>query len=221
MRRGKQIIVLGTGGNSIDVLDTINEINARSKEPRYHFIGFLDDKKDLWGKKIEGFSVLGPLESACEFSDIYFIFSIGSPFNFWKRERILVKMNIPLERFETIIHPSASVSQMCELGLGAVVLQNVTIASNVRIGNHVMILPNSVISHGDIIGDYTCIAGGVCISGGVTVGKSCYLGTNSAIIGNISIGDCCLIGMGSVIVEDTMANGVYVGNPGKFLRHTK
>ncbi len=217
----KKIIILGTGGNSLDVLDAIHEINANSKTAKYRCIGFLDDNQDLWGKEFYGVNVLGAVESAPKFQNTFFVFTIGSPSNFWRKEQILSTANLSLDKFETIIHPSSSVSRMSKLGCGTVVLPNVTIASNVRIGNHVMILANSVINHDDIIGDYTSITGGVCISSGVTIGKSCYLGTNSSIIGNITIGDECLIGMGSTIRCDVPTNSVYVGNPGKFLRHAR
>jgi len=167
----KKIIICGTGGTSRDILDTINDINSLSS--LYECIGFLDDNPSNWGKEVCGIKVLGPLNIANRFTDSYFVNGIGNPSNFWKKESIIWKTNLPLERFETIVHPTASVSKMAQLGAGTVVLQNVTVSSNAKVGNHVVILPNTVISHDDIIGDYTCIAGGVCISGNVEVGKAC------------------------------------------------
>lgn len=214
----KKIIILGTGGNCIDLLDTIHEINDATGRPTYECIGFLDDNEDRWGTECQRIRVLGPLNDAYKFSDAYFVNGIGSEFNFWKKDSIIARTGLPLERFESIIHPTASVSRTSILSAGVVVLQNVTIASNVRIGNHVIILPNTVISHDDVIGDYTCIAGGACISGGVGVGKCCYIGTNSAIIGNVTIGNYSLIGMGSVVLHDVEENSVVIGNPATFLR---
>lgn len=216
----KKIIILGTGGNCIDILDTINTINASKRIKRYECVGFLDDNEQVWGKKYYGVPVLGSLDSAPKYSDHFFVNGIGSPSNFWKKRIIISKTNIPDERFETIIHPTASVSSMARLGYGTVIFQNVTITSNVKIGNHVIVLPNSVMSHDNVIGDYTCITGGVCISGGVSVGQSCYLGSNSAIIGNVHIGNYCLIGMGSVVLDSVEDNQVVVGNPARFLRNT-
>jgi sugar O-acyltransferase (sialic acid O-acetyltransferase NeuD family) len=216
----KRIVILGTGGNCIDILDTMNEINASAQSKRYECIGFLDDNEQNWGREYYGVKVLGPLNSAHQYADCFFINGIGSPCNFWKKNDIIAKTKLPDERFETIIHPSASVSSMARLGSGTVVFQNVTVTSNVQIGNHVIILPNCVISHDDVIGDYTCITGGVCISGGVTVGQSCYIGTNSAIIGNITIGNYCLIGMGSAVLDSVPDHVVVVGNPAKVLRKT-
>lgn len=218
MLKLKKIIILGTGGNSIDIVDTINEINESSPMPLYECIGFLDDDKTHWGKSIYGVKVLGSLEDAKSFKDSYSINGIGNEKNYLHKETIIGKTNISLDRFITIIHPTASVSRLSRLGKGIVVFQNATITSNVKIGNHAIILPNSIISHDVTIGDYTIVTGGVCISGGVTIGKSCYLGTNSSIINGISIGDNSLIGMGSVVLNDVSPNSVYVGNPARFLK---
>ncbi|HUU09803.1 MAG TPA: acetyltransferase [Phycisphaerae bacterium] len=220
MRHPKPLIILGVGGNSIDVLDAINEINARGRTPAYACIGFLDDDERLWGTSVHGVPVSGPLESAAEHTDAGFVLAVGSPSNFWRREAVAARVGLAAERYETIVHPTASVSRMSRLGPGTIVLQNATVASNVEVGRHVMILPNSVLSHDVVVGDFTCLAGGVCVSGRVSIGRSCYLGTNCSVIDGVAVGDGCLIGMGSVILADVPAGSVYVGVPGRFLRPT-
>lgn len=216
-----KIIILGTGGNCVDILDTLHDINDRDGIARFECVGFLDDRESLWGTLLHDVPILGPLQSAKDYSDCMFANGIGSPFNFWKKREILAKTGLNDERFATIVHPTASVSKMATLGPGTVVFQNVTITSNVRVGKQVIVLPNTIISHDDMVGDYTCFAGGVCVSGGVTIGSSCYLGTNSTVIGNVSIGDECLIGMGSVVLNHVAANSVMVGNPARLLRRTR
>ncbi|WP_203363282.1 acetyltransferase [Bacillus sp. REN10] len=216
----KKIIILGTGGNCIDILDTINEINE--KEFKYECVGFLDDNIDNFEKTFWGVKVLGPLSKAKEFIDsCFFINGIGSEKNFFLKEKIIANTKIPIEHFETIIHPTASVSKMCKVGKGTVIFQNVTITSNVNIGNHVVILPNSVINHDCIIQDYSCIASSVNILGKVLIGKSCYLGANSSIKSNVTIKDYSLIGMGSNVLSDVKENSVMIGNPARYLRSTR
>lgn len=221
MAESEKIIILGTGGNSIDILDVINDINTKQGKKTYDCLGFLDDDETSWNQKVSGLEVLGPLRSASEYRDAHFINGIGNPNNFWEKEEIIFQTKIPPEKFSTLIHPTASVSKMAELGRGTVIFQNVTVASGVKIGDHVVVLPNSVISHGCQIEDYTCITGGVCISGEVNIGKASYLGTNCSIIGKIKIGNFSLIGMGSVVLHDVPENCMYVGNPAKFLKYTK
>jgi sugar O-acyltransferase (sialic acid O-acetyltransferase NeuD family) len=216
----RDIIILGTGGNCIDILDSLNDINDAYGKNIYTCQGFLDDDTKKLGLEYHGVRVLGPLYSAKIFRNCFFVNGIGSPTNFWRKKEIIAKTKLPIERFETIIHPSASVSRFSKIGRGVVIFQNVTVTSNVRIGDHVIMLPNTVISHDDVIGDYTCVAGGVCISGGVEIGTSCYVGTNASVIDNLKIGDYCLIGMGSVVLHDVSENTVIAGNPARVLHRT-
>lgn len=217
----KNIVILGTGGNCIDILDTLLAINNARQELVYQCIGFLDDNPAKWNQAFYGVKVLGPLQKAKELSDCSFVFGIGSVSNFWKRSDILAGTGIADDHFETIIHPSASVSRFASLDAGTIVFQNVTITSGARVGRHVYILPNSIVSHDDVIGDFSCIAGGVCISGNVRVGQRCYLGTNATIKEGLQIGEACLVGMGSVVLENIPDNTVVVGNPARFLRPTR
>lgn len=218
MKSTQKIVVFGTGGNCIDVAETILDLAAAKPDLGFEFLGFLDDNSHLWGKDIHGFPVLGPLTDASKIEGAQFVAAIGSPHNFWRKSSILDRVGLPPERYATIIHPSAYVSRSATLGPGTVILQNVTIASNVRIGSHVMVLPQSVLSHDDVVGDESFITGGVSISGGVKIGKACYIGTGSCIKGNVSIDDHVLIGMGSVVLGDLAGGAIYVGNPARKLR---
>jgi sugar O-acyltransferase (sialic acid O-acetyltransferase NeuD family) len=221
MSKPKKIIILGTGGNSVDILDTIGELNLESGIKAYECLGFLDDNPEALGRDIAGAKVIGPLSAANDFPDAFFVNGIGSPSNFWKKSEIIEKTGVRPDRFETIVHPSASVSKLATLGRGVVILQNVTIASFAKIGNHVIVLPASVISHDAEIGNYTCIAAGVCISGSVEVGESCYLGTNSSLISNIRVGNHSLIGMGGVVLKNVPENKVAAGCPARVIRDTR
>jgi len=207
-----KVLILGTGGMCIDILDIMNELGG------YTCIGFLDDDKEKWNKEYQGVRVLGPLTKAKEFVDAYFVNGIGNARNFLQKKTIIDRTGIPDEKFLSLVHPTASISKRASVGMGTVIFQHVTVASNAKIGNHVLIMANSVVSHDVIVGDYTYITGGACISGLVTIGRSSYLGTNCSIIGKITIGDNVLIGMGSVVLKDVPSDSVYVGNPAKFLR---
>jgi len=213
----RRLIILGTGGNCVDILEAALEINARGTAV-YEPLGFLDDNPELWGKAVSGLPVLGGLDKAKEFPDALFINGIGSPKSYREKEGIIARTGIPLERFETVIHPQASVSKSAVLGRGVAVLANATIASNARVGDHVIVLPGVVISHDDEIGAYTCVASGAAVSGGVKVGRSCYLGCNCSVIGEVSIGDGALVGMGAVVIRDVQAGAVVVGNPARLLK---
>ncbi len=216
----KKIVILGAGGNSRDIMDTLHDIN-RFEGDTYECVGFLDDDKALWGKKIIGEKVLGPIEKASDFSDCFFVNGVYSVITFFNNEDVIKNSKIPLSRYITVIHPSAHISETARIDKGSVLMRNVTLMSDVVIGKHVNIHPGAVISHGSEIGDYSFIANTGSIGGYVKIGNSCFIGSNSSLRDRITIGSYTIIGIGSTVVEDVPGNGVYVGNPARFLRKSR
>ncbi len=215
------LIVFGTGGNSMEIVETVRAINACSPDgPRYTCIGFLDDDRSRHGTTLHDLPVLGPISSAREFG-AQFVNGIGGPGNFWLRPAIVAMAGLPAERFETLVHPSASVSSTARLGHGVVVFPQAAIGSLAHVEDHVLVLPNSVVSHDVTVGPHTLIAAGVCISSRVSVGANCYLGTRSCVIGSTRIGDRALVGMGSAVLHDVTEEAVVVGTPARFLRQIR
>jgi sugar O-acyltransferase (sialic acid O-acetyltransferase NeuD family) len=215
----QKVVILGTGGNCLDILDAIIQVNARSAKPRYQCVGFLDDDTATHARAIHGVSVLGALTMAATLQDdVRFVNGIGSPRNFWRKDEIIARTGVAEDRYVTIVHPSAQVSAFAKIGAGTVLLQNAVVASNALVGKHVMVLPCSVVSHDCRIGEYTTIAGGVCISANVITGRACYIGAGALIRGDVTLGDGVLCGMGSNVLNDVPSNSVVVGNPARRLR---
>ena len=52
-----------------------------------------------------------------------------------------------------------------------------------------------------------------------TFGDNVYVASNSTVSGGIHIGSNVIIGAGSVVTGDLQDNGVYVGNPAKFIKN--
>ncbi|MFH1034249.1 MAG: acetyltransferase [Pseudomonadota bacterium] len=214
----QKILILGTGGNCRDVLDTILDINAAAGRALWEPLGFLDDDQARQGQLVCGLPVLGPLSAAGGFDGCLLANVIGSPFNHNRRPEIAAKTGAPPERFATLVHPTATVSRWASLGPGCVLFPQVCLHNGARLGAQVVVLAGSVINHDDVIGDFTCIAAGVCVSGQVEVGAHCYLGSNSVIRGGLKVGQGSLVGMGSVVIRDVEPFSVVAGNPARRLR---
>ena len=54
-------------------------------------------------------------------------------------------------------------------------------------------------------------------SGKVKIGNNVFIGVNAIITRNVTIGDNVIIGTGSIVTKDCPSNGVYVGNPAKYI----
>lgn len=212
------LIILGTRGDAIDMLDTICDVNDVASKPVFECIGLLDDAESMWGTTVSGVPVLGPLSAAIDYPDAVFLSSIGSVKDYYRRESIQARTGLTPDRFATLVHPSASVSRMSSIGTGSVVLRNSTVSSGAHIGNHVKVLANALVSHDVSVGDFAILTGGVAISGVVALGRSCYIGSNSTVDSFLTVGDYALVGMGSVVLKDVAARTVVVGNPARFLR---
>jgi sugar O-acyltransferase (sialic acid O-acetyltransferase NeuD family) len=214
----RDLVIIGTGGNSVNILDAVLACNEAASSPIYQVRGFLDDDKNTWDQSFEGYPVLGPLFQAAQYPDCFFVNGIGSFRNYWRKPAIIGSTKVPLDRFETVVHPNASVSRFASLGPGTVVLQNATINSRAKVGSHVMIQPGAVVGNSVAVGDYSCIASAACVAGKAQIGKACYVGANSSVAGQLQLGDGSLVGMGAVVLEDVPQVTVVVGNPARAIR---
>jgi sugar O-acyltransferase (sialic acid O-acetyltransferase NeuD family) len=210
----KNLIILGTGGSSYDVLDIVDRINAVS--PRWRIFGFLDDSKEK-GSVHLGYRVLGKLADAKNVRECFFIDCIGSDRSFRRRPAIIESAGLRTEQFATLIHPRATVSSRAKVGKGVYVNPGCVIAGDVKIGNHVLISPGVIIGHNTTIADYNVIAPGAIVSGFVHVERNCYIGCGSSIKQSTTIGQGALIGMGAVVLRDVEAETTVVGNPARVL----
>lgn len=51
----------------------------------------------------------------------------------------------------------------------------------------------------------------------IKIGNNVFIGQHVRILPGVTIGDNCIIGVGSIVTKDLPSNGVYVGNPAKFV----
>ncbi|NRR23243.1 NeuD/PglB/VioB family sugar acetyltransferase [Brevibacillus sp. MS2.2] len=216
----KKIIIIGAGPLGIEVLETINLINVLSGKQVYICQGFLDDDKEKWNTSILEIPILGPIAEANKFRDSVFVFALGSPNNYYKREEIFEKIGIGQFQLETIIHPSAVVSRLARIDKGCLIMPYSIIGPGAHLNCCVIVSPHVTVNHGVEIGDFTIIAGNVSIAGEVTVGRSCYLGMGSQIKGELTLEDYCLVGMGSNVLDNVATKTVVAGNPARILKGT-
>jgi len=210
----KQLVLVGGGGTTSDVLSLIHSINRVS--PVYRVLGILDDTLALGTTKY-GVPVLGRLEAGGP-GEFGYVDCLGSPGSHVRRETLLRERGFVPEAFESIIHPSACISHDSVIGPGCLIYPNVVILSGVILGSHVTILANSVLNHDVEVGPFSILASGVNVSGRVRIGRSAYIGCGASLREGVQIGDGSLVGLGSAVIRNVPESAVVAGNPARQLR---
>ena len=78
-----------------------------------------------------------------------------------------------------------------------------------------------MIGHNCKVKQHSIITTGVVLCGGSIIMSDCWIGANSTIKEHVKINKNNLIGISSVVIKNTQSNGVYAGNPVKFIRENK
>lgn len=217
----KKLIIIGGYGNGTVVQSTVEDINK--VKPGWEILGFLNDHEQ---QPINGKPVLGPIDETTvnkylKDDDVEFFYSLISlklNFNFLHK---LHDLNIPIDRFATIIHPTAVVSEFAQLGKGVAIQPFVSVGPNVRIGNFVQIFAQSLIGHNAVLDDYAYVANNACIGASVHLEEGAYLGTNATTLENIVLGKWSVTGIGAVVLKNVEPFAKMVGNPARMIGSIK
>lgn len=219
----QRLVVLGTSGNALDVMDIVAAVNAQN--PSWDLAGVLDDAAPVGPHPI-GLPNLGRLADAAALAapsgplaDALFINAIGSPSSHAARPGLVERTGLPAERFAVLVHPMASVSPRAMLGRGCCINFGASIAGRVSLDDHVWIGPGCILGHDSILDAHAVMAPGSIVSGSVRLGTGCYLGSAAVVRQGITIGAGALVGMGAVVVRDVAPGSVVAGNPARALRY--
>lgn len=212
----KSLVVVGAGGLGREVVETVRAVNAVSRT--WDLEGFVDDDTSL-PPEIEGVPVLGSTSQLREMSDdVSVVVCVGRPGLNWSRKQVVAKLDLPVDRYATIVHPSAIIPPTSRLGAGSIVLGGVIATTTVMIGEHVVVMPGAILTHDNRIGDFVTFGAGVRLAGGVAVGEGAYLGAGALVREDRTIGRWSLVGMGAAVTTDIPDGEVWAGVPARYLR---
>lgn len=199
------MILYGAGGHANVVISCLEENNIK-------IYGIFDDNPNL--TDFGGINVFGEYEKNI-MPDEKIIISIGDNVT---RRKISKKI---IHKYDSVIHPSAVVDRLINIGEGSVIFHNSVIQRHVFIGKHVIINTASSVDHDCKIGDFVHIAPNSTLCGEITVGIGTLIGAGSVIKPGIRIGDWCTIGVGAVVLRDIPDYSVFIGNPGRIIKKNK
>jgi sugar O-acyltransferase (sialic acid O-acetyltransferase NeuD family) len=209
----RPLLLIGAGGLAREVLAAV-----RLLPEKWNPIGALDDDPSRHGADLDGVPVLGGLDLVGDFSDAAVVACVANVRRPGGRLGVARRLDLPDDRWATMVHPAASLAEGSILGPGTVLLAGVVVTAPLRIGAHVVAMPHVLITHDDNIADGVTFAGGASLGGAVTVGECAYLGQGSLVRETLTIGAGAIIGMGSVVLQDVPAGEVWAGVPARRIR---
>jgi sugar O-acyltransferase (sialic acid O-acetyltransferase NeuD family) len=204
----KDIIILGAGGEALEITEVIKLINR--KENTWNIVGYLDDNKKLIGTTVSEYKVLGTIDDAVNYPNAYFISSIGHPNRPELRGEIRKRIPFGDDKLATIIHPSVVICPTAKIGNGCFIQANCVLSTHTVIGNNVLIAYSSNVGHESTIQDDSVVGVNVTITSDVHIGKSVYIGPGAIFRNDLSVGDNTLIGIGSVVTESVPKDTKYI-----------
>ena len=206
----KDLLIIGARGYGREVYNWVQDCIRSGLDVRVK--GFLDDNKDVLSSFPNYPPIISSVEdySPCQ-SDL-FLCALGDVTYRRKYTEIILSKG---GRFQTIIHPTASISQNVQIGEGCIIGRFVAISCDIIIGDYVSISAHAVLGHDVRVGDYCHIGALSNLSGGVILEDGVTLHPKVDIIPHKRIGQDAIVGTGSVVLRSVKANTTVFGNPAK------
>lgn len=120
--------------------------------------------------------------------------------------------------FGKIIHSSSWVDATANVGVGCVIYPSCCIDAHAIVKDNTVLNIACTIAHDTIVGKHCFLSPRVALAGFIKVEELCILGINSTVIDNVSIVSNTQLGGGTVVIQNITQEGLYVGNPHRFIR---
>ncbi|MBR3123868.1 MAG: acetyltransferase [Mogibacterium sp.] len=211
----KKIIILCAGDFGKEVVWLLEDINK--KNPSYEIVGFLDDDEAKKGIIFKGYECLGTTEQLKTLAEKDDVCAVVATQDGSIRKKIVEKHS-EFTNWETLIHPSVTISDTSSVGKGSIVCANTNISISTNIGNHCILNLGTTIGHDCEISDYVSFMSGSVISGHVRIGEGAYFGSNSTVVPGRKIGANSVVGAGSVVIRNVRDNISVMGVPAKMIK---
>lgn len=207
-----ELVIVGAGGFARETAQAVADAGE------FTLLGHLDDNAALHGTEVDGVPVLGGCDLVRELPNARVVVCVGNPRDYAARARLVHRLALPVERYATVVHPTAAVSVTSRIGPGSVLLAHCALTAAVRVGAHVAVMPHVVLTHDDVVEDFATLTSGVRLGGSARLARGAYVGSGALVREGTTIGAWSLIGMGSAVLGDVPPGEVWVGSPARRLR---
>jgi len=184
----------------------------------YKKVVFFDDFSNE--KEVNGFEILG------NSNDIIFEFEkksfdellIGIGYKHLTIRKQLFERFSAFIPFGKIIHSTSWVDSTANVNKGCIIYPSCSVDANTEIGANTILNIACTVAHDTVVGKHSFLSPRVALAGFINIGEMCILGINSTVIDNVTIVSKTQLGGGTVVTKNIENNGLYVGNPHRFIR---
>lgn len=203
------IVIIGNGGHSKVIREMISSIKS------YRMIAVLDDKYTHI-TEIRGI-VYAPLYYFKHLltRPLRVVIAIG---NNDVRKRIVNRLNLPQDMYQSLIHPSAVVSDSVKIGFGTVIMPGAFITAEAVIGHHAIINTGAIIEHENHLANFVHISPNATLTGNVSIEEGVHIGASATVIPGIKIKEWSVIGAGATVINNIPAYSKAVGCPARLIK---
>ena len=212
----KPLVIIGGAGHGSVIAACVNDNRTRYNNLEWEIKGFCND----YDFEVDGYPVLGKIADIPRLLDqgYYFAWAIHLIGRNVKTAQMFESINIPDERWATIIHHTAFIDDSVILGPGVFVMYNAYIAPRTYVGKCSMIKANTNIGHDVNIGALSHIAMGATVVSCVNIGYCSDVAVSSTVLAHSQIGDYAMLGAASLLTRQIPDNQIFVGSPARFLK---
>lgn len=212
----KPLVIIGGAGHGCIIEACVNDNRKRYANYEWEVKGYCND----YDTEVDGYPVLGKISDIPRLlqEGYYFAWGIHLIGKNKKTAELFNSIDIPDDRWATIVHETAFISESVVLEPGVFVMANAYIAPRTRVGKCTMIKANTNIGHDVIIGPLCHVAMGSIIVSLVELGFCSNVAVGSTILANCKIGDYAMLGASSLATHDVPTCEIYVGSPARFFK---
>ena len=191
----KRIVLLGAGGNCLDIFEALNEIGE------YEICGYINHVEDPFLKNQLDLNYIGTekdLDLTTLEGLIITFAGIGKNINARKLAYEKYKNYSP-----SLLFKDSSISKSCKISdKGVIIFGQTVIKSFTNIQDNVFVNSGTIIGHHVEIKKNTVISLGVLIGGRATIGEEVFIGMGAKIFQGIKIGKGAIIAAGAIVRKD-------------------
>lgn len=204
------IVLIGGGGHARVLLDALSLTGSK-------VLAILDSDTKRAGHVVDGVLVLGGDSEIDRFSpsDVRLVCGIGGANGTGARRRVYEAYRRKGYTFESVIHPTATLSSRATLAPDVQCLAGCIVNTGAVVGENCIINSGAIVEHDCYLQSSVHVASGARLGGGVKVGAGALVGAGATVLQGRKVGEGALVGAGTVVTRDVRAGTVVVGVPAR------